>query len=66
MSLAQGSRLGPYKILAALGAGRMGAFYKTHDSRLDRLVATDVLPSAFARDADRLGINRSWVKGDSL
>lgn len=49
-----GSRLGPYEILSALGAGGMGEVYKAKDTRLDRQVAIKVLPSAFAQDADRL------------
>src|SRR2546423_15488384 len=51
---AQGQQLGPYKIIAPLGAGGMGEVYRAHDNRLGRDVALKVLPSAFSSDADRL------------
>jgi serine/threonine protein kinase len=49
-----GSRLGPYEILAPLGAGGMGEVYRARDSRLGRDVAIKVLPATFSADADRL------------
>jgi len=54
MVLAPGDRLGPYEVLAPLGAGGMGEVYRARDTRLDRTVAIKVLPEAFAQDADRL------------
>jgi predicted Ser/Thr protein kinase len=53
MTLAAGSRLGAYEILAPLGAGGMGEVYRARDSRLSREVAIKVLPSATASDPDR-------------
>src|SRR3990170_621650 len=54
MSLPAGTRLGPYELLAPIGAGAMGEVYKARDTRLGREVAIKVLPLAFARDPDRL------------
>src|SRR5262249_40625787 len=50
MPLATGSRLGPYEIQSALGAGGMGEVYKARDIRLDRIVAIKVLPETLAAD----------------
>lgn len=54
MSLAVGTRLGPYTILAPIGAGGMGEVYRARDSKLDRDVAIKVLSSALANDSERL------------
>src|SRR6266851_2384704 len=50
MPLEPGTRLGPYEIIAPLGAGGMGEVYRAHDTRLDRTVAIKVLPAQFAAD----------------
>ena len=54
MSLQSGSRLGPYEVVSALGAGGMGEVYRARDTRLGRDVAIKVLPTAFAADPERL------------
>ncbi|HEY3203121.1 MAG TPA: protein kinase, partial [Thermoanaerobaculia bacterium] len=54
MSLEPGTRLGPYEILAPLGAGGMGEVYRARDSKLDRDVAIKVLPVSIAADPDAL------------
>ena len=53
MALSAATRLGPYEIVAPLGAGGMGEVYKARDTRLNRTVAIKVLPSDLAADAER-------------
>ncbi|HEU5256857.1 MAG TPA: protein kinase [Vicinamibacterales bacterium] len=50
MPLGPGTRLGPYEIVSAIGAGGMGEVYKAKDTRLDRIVAIKVLPSHVSDD----------------
>jgi Tol biopolymer transport system component len=54
MSLAVGTRLGPYEIVSLLGVGGMGEVYRATDTNLKRQVALKVLPASVAGDADRL------------
>jgi serine/threonine protein kinase len=53
MALAPGTRLGPYELVGALGAGGMGQVYRARDIRLDRSVAIKVLPEDLAGDPAR-------------
>ena len=50
MPLAPSTRLGPYEIISALGAGGMGEVYRARDTRLDRIIAIKVLPERFSQD----------------
>ena len=54
MSLAAGTRIGPYEVVAPLGAGGMGEVYRARDTKLNRDVALKILPELFAADPDRL------------
>src|SRR5712691_10481776 len=54
MALPTGTRLGPYEIVALIGAGGMGEVYRARDTKLNRDVAIKVLPDLFASDPERL------------
>jgi serine/threonine protein kinase len=53
VTLSPGTRLGPYEVQSAIGAGGMGEVYKARDTRLDRSVAIKVLPAELSADPDR-------------
>jgi eukaryotic-like serine/threonine-protein kinase len=50
MALTSGTKLGPYEIVAPLGAGGMGEVYRARDTRLDRIVAIKILPSHLSKN----------------
>ncbi len=54
MSITNGTKLGPYEVIALIGAGGMGEVYRARDARLGRDVALKVLPESFAHDTERL------------
>jgi eukaryotic-like serine/threonine-protein kinase len=54
MAIPSGTKLGPYEVVALIGAGGMGEVYEARDTKLERNVAIKVLRDAFAQDADRL------------
>src|SRR5882762_2375974 len=54
MPLSAGDQLGPYKILASIGAGGMGEVYRAQDAKLGRDMALKVLPAEMAHDPERL------------
>jgi eukaryotic-like serine/threonine-protein kinase len=54
MPLCNGEKIGPYEIVAPLGAGGMGEVYRARDTRLDRDVAIKVVSQTLAKDPDRL------------
>ena len=66
MPLPVGTRLGPYEILAQVGAGGMGEVYKARDTRLHRDVAVKVLPQGFATDATRERFQREARAASAL
>jgi serine/threonine protein kinase len=54
MAISLGTRLGPYEITSAIGAGGMGEVYSARDTRLNRNIALKVLPDVFAHDTERM------------
>lgn len=54
MSIAPGSHLGPYEVLAPIGAGGMGEVFRARDSRIGRDIAIKVLPASFSTNSERL------------
>ena len=54
MALPPGTRLGPYEILAPLGAGGMGEVYRARDPRLEGEVAVKILPTEYIEHGERL------------
>src|SRR5437016_6325894 len=66
MALTSGERLGPYEIVAPLGAGGMGEVYRARDTRLDRSVAIKVLPEAFSESRDRLRFEQEARSASAL
>ncbi len=57
MSLAPGSKLGPFEIVAPLGAGGMGEVYRARDTRLERVVAIKILPTEFSAIATACSVS---------
>ncbi len=55
MTLSAGTKVGPYEVVGAIGAGGMGEVYRARDTKLGREVALKVLPEAFATEAERMG-----------
>jgi len=66
MPLSSGTRLGPYEVLALLGAGGMGEVYRARDPRLNREVAIKVLPERLAKDPQALARFESESKAVAL
>jgi WD40 repeat protein len=54
VALAPSARIGPYEVIAQIGAGGMGEVYRARDTKLNRDVALKILPTVFAADSERL------------
>ncbi|MEO6119914.1 MAG: hypothetical protein ABIP12_04425 [Terriglobales bacterium] len=52
MPIASGTKLGPYEVMSAIGAGGMGEVYQARDLRLERVVAIKVLPTHLSANVD--------------
>ena len=65
VAVTPGTRLGPYEVVSAIGAGGMGEVYRAVDTRLRREVAIKVLPDTFASDADRLAATSMFIPTES-
>ncbi len=65
MTLPVGSKLGPYEVLAPLGAGGMGEVYRARDPRLDRELAIKILPASVGKDAEFLARFQSEARAAS-
>src|SRR5512143_311656 len=65
MPLSEGSKIGPYEVVARLGAGGMGEVWRGRDPRLGRDVALKVLPDEMVRDADRVTRFRAEARAAS-
>jgi len=63
MAMSAGTRLGPYEILAPIGAGGMGEVYRARDSRLSREVAIKVLPGHLSADPQAVAIRAGGQGG---
>lgn len=59
MALEAGSRLGPYEVTAPIGEGGMGVVFRAHDVKLQRDVASKLLPDRFANDGQQFLIPRA-------
>jgi serine/threonine protein kinase len=62
MAVSAGTRLGPYAIVAPLGAGGMGEVYRARDTKLERDVAIKILPELLAAEPDRIARFEREVK----
>jgi eukaryotic-like serine/threonine-protein kinase len=66
MALSAGTRLGPYEIMTAIGAGGMGEVYKARDPRLDRIVAIKVSQEKFSERFEREARSVAALKSSPL